>query len=277
MTGITFIRFIRNLAENFDARWPEVEKALAEIRSTLIARGRLTLNVTADSEGITSVNRELAEFIRALPAGGPLPTQWSERKGDSGEGFVAPLQVNFVGKGTDLFALGHKPTGAAQVVARHLSRTWLWENIRVKGGAYGGTCQLDRFGGYITFASWSDPNVLSTLDAYDGSADFLRKVEISETEQTRAVIGMISDLDHYRLPDAKGLVSMQRWMIGMTDEIRQQNRDEVLGTSIADYRAFADVLEAVAAHGRVAVIGSDTAINGANEQRQGLLSVAPIF
>jgi Zn-dependent M16 (insulinase) family peptidase len=88
---------------------------------------------------------------------------------------------------------------------------------------------------------------------------------------------MISDLDHYRLPDAKGLVSMQRWMMGMTDEIRQQNRDEVLGTSIKDYRAFADVLDDVAARGQVSVIGSDAALKGANDERQGLLSVAPIF
>jgi len=277
MTGITFVRFIRDLADNFDARWPEVEKALAEIRDTLFARNRLVFNVTADSDGIGQVDRELPGFVRSLPAGDPVHTAWSARKGDGAEGFVAPLQVNFVGKGADLFALGYKPDGAATVVARHLSRTWLWENIRVKGGAYGGTCQLDRFAGYITFASWSDPNVVSTLDAYDSSGGFLRKLALSETELTRAIIGMISDLDHYRLPDAKGLISMQRWMMGITDEIRQQNRDEVLGTGIADFRAFADVLDTVAAQGQVVVIGSDAALKKANERRQGLLSISPIF
>jgi hypothetical protein len=87
---------------------------------------------------------------------------------------------------------------------------------------------------------------------------------------------MISDLDHYRLPDAKGLVSMQRWMMGITDEIRQQNRDEVLGTDIADFRAFADVLDTVAAQGHVAVIGSDVALKKANDERQGLLAISPI-
>jgi Zn-dependent M16 (insulinase) family peptidase len=276
-TGITFVRFIRNLAENFDARWPEVETALAEIRDTLFARNRVVLNVTADSDGIGRVNRELPAFVRSLPAGAPTYSTWSVRKGDGGEGFVAPVQVNFVGKGADLFALGYKPNGAASVVARHLGRTWLWENIRVKGGAYGGTCQLDQFGGYITFVSWSDPNVVSTLEAYDSSGGFLRNLELSDTELTRAIIGMISDLDHYRLPDAKGLISMQRWMMGMTDEMRQQNRDEVLGAGMADFRAFADVLDAVAANGKVAVIGSDVALKAANEGRQGLLAVSPIY
>jgi hypothetical protein len=275
-TGITFVRFIRNLADNFDARWPEVEKALVEIRDALFARNRLILNVTADGDGIGRVNRELPGFVRSLPAGPSVHSAWSVRNGDGGEGFVAPVQVNFVGKGADLFALGYKPDGAASVVARHLGRTWLWENIRVKGGAYGGTCQLDRFGGYITFVSWSDPNVVSTLEAYDSSSGFLRNVELSDTELTRAIIGMISDLDHYRLPDAKGLVSMQRWMMGITDEIRQQNRDEVLGTNIADFRAFADVLDTVAAQGHVAVIGSDVALKKANDERQGLLAISPI-
>ena len=277
MTGITFVRFIRDLADNFDARWPEVEAALAEIRDTLFASNRLILNVTADGDGIGEVTRELTGFVGSLPDSAPVESAWSVREGDGNEGFVAPLQVNFVGKGADLFALGHKPGGAASVVARHLSRTWLWENIRVKGGAYGGTCQLDQFSGNIVFVSWNDPNVVATLDAYDASSSFLRKVELSDTELTRAIIGAISDLDHYRLPDAKGLVSMQRWMLGMTDEIRQQNRDEVLGTSIGDFRAFADMLEAVAAEGKIAVIGSEAALNKANDKRQGLLATAPIF
>ncbi|MGD9738907.1 MAG: insulinase family protein [Bauldia sp.] len=277
MTGITFVRFIRGLADNFDERWPEIEKAFTEIRETLIARNGLVLNVTADADGIGRVERELSGFVAALPAGTTRTSDWAVRVASGAEGFSAPLQVGFVGKGADLFKLGFQPNGAASVVTRHLARTWLWETVRVKGGAYGGTAQLDRFSGVLTYLSWSDPNVTGTLDNYDASANFLRTVDLSDQELTRAIIGMISDLDLYRLPDAKGLTSMQRWLMGMTDEIRQANRDEVLGTTLADFRAFADVLDAVAAQGNVAVIASEAALKAANAERQGLLTVAPIF
>lgn len=277
MTGITFVRFIRSLADDFDARWPEIERAFAEIRDRLIASAGLVLNVTAEGDGMVQVERELPSFIRALPAGAIHRSDWTTRGGRGAEGFSAAVQVGFVGKGADLFALGYQPTGADSVVVRHMARTWLWEAIRVKGGAYGGTCQLDRFGGGLTYLSWSDPNVTATLDSYDASAGFLRSVALSDQDLTRAIIGMISDLDHYRLPDAKGLISMQRRLMGMTDEIRQQNRDEVLGTTISDFRAFADVLDEVATQGTVAVIASEGALRSANEERQGLLTIAPIF
>jgi Zn-dependent M16 (insulinase) family peptidase len=67
------------------------------------------------------------------------------------------------------------------------------------------------------------------------------------------------------LPDAKGFDSLLRHLIGDTDERRQKIRDEVLGATAADIRAFADALDAIAAHGRMVVLGPEEAITKANE------------
>ena len=73
-------------------------------------------------------------------------------------------------------------------------------------------------------------------------ADFLKRAEPDKTELTRSIIGTIGDIDAYQLPDAKGYTSMQRYLAGETDDIRQRRRDEILGASVADFRAFADAL-----------------------------------
>ena len=68
---------------------------------------------------------------------------------------------------------------------------------------------------------------------------FLKRAEPDKSELTRSIIGTIGDVDAYQLPDAKGYTSMERYLAGETDEIRQRRRDEILGASVTDFRAFA--------------------------------------
>ena len=73
-------------------------------------------------------------------------------------------------------------------------------------------------------------------DVYDGTADFLRKLELDEDALTKAIIGTIGDIDSYQLPDAKGYTAFLRHILGVTDEERQQRREQILGTTLKDFR-----------------------------------------
>ena len=94
---------------------------------------------------------------------------------------------------------------------------------------------------------------------------------------TRGIIGTIGSIDSYQLPDAKGYTSMMRYLIGTTDEERQQIRDEVLGTTAAHFRQFADALEAVKDYGHVVVLGSADAIQKANGELGSRLEVMKVL
>ena len=133
---------------------------------------------------------------------------------------------------------------------------------------------LDHRSGNFTFLSYRDPNLLETLDIYDQTADFLKRAEPDKAELRRNIIGTIGDIDAYQLPDAKGFTSMQRYLALETDEIRQHRRDEILGASVADFRAFADALADLTAHGQVVVLGSEQAIRAVNARRPGFLHVS---
>ncbi|NJN44571.1 MAG: hypothetical protein HC806_07535 [Anaerolineae bacterium] len=119
------------------------------------------------------------------------------------------------------------------------------------------------------YGSYRDPNLLGTLENYDGTSKFLRNLNLSSDELTKAIIGTISDLDGYQLPDAKGYSAFIRHLTGITDENRQKLRDEVLGTTQAHFRAFADVLDELNRQGQVVVLGSAEAIGKANEEKGG--------
>jgi Zn-dependent M16 (insulinase) family peptidase len=168
-----------------------------------------------------------------------------------------------VGKGANLYDLGYRFHGSAKVVTRYLRTAWLWERIRVQGGAYGAFCLFNHLSGVLSFVSYRDPNLLKTLEAFDQTAEFLRTVELTEDELTKGIIGAIGDIDTYLLPDAKGFTSMVWHLTGESREVRQRLREEVLGTTVADFRSFSDALQGVKERGLVKVLGSEGTIQAA--------------
>jgi Zn-dependent M16 (insulinase) family peptidase len=277
MGGVSYLFFLRRLAAQVETDWDAVLSALERIRKTLFDRAAMLCSVTAEAAHWTRLQPLLADFLGVLPHAMAAPAPWQVAGGPLSEGLIIPATVNYVGKGADLYRLGVKPSGANLVIRRYLRTTWLWDKIRVQGGAYGGQCMFDRYSGGFTFVSYRDPNLLGTLDTYDRTANFLRDADINDAELTRNIIGTIGELDTYRLPDAKGFTSMQRYLIGDSDEARQRMREEVLSTTPGDIRSFADALAQLAAQGRVVVLGSEQAIEAANAERQSFLSVSKVM
>ncbi|KRX91254.1 Presequence protease 2, chloroplastic/mitochondrial, partial [Trichinella patagoniensis] len=67
------------------------------------------------------------------------------------------------------------------------------------------------------------------------------------------------------LPDAKGYSSLLRHLLGVTDEEREIRREEILSTSLKDFKEFADVVETVKDKGVVVVVASPQDVAAANE------------
>jgi Zn-dependent M16 (insulinase) family peptidase len=274
--GISNLFFVRQLARAVDDDWPSVLAALKRIRSILLKRGAMLVNVTLDAENWQRVAPLVDEFLVQVPAGVVEKLVWRPATLPSFEALAASSAVNYVGKGANLYALGYSVGGSAEVVTRYLSRTMLWDRVRVQGGAYGGTGQFDHRSGLFIYLSWRDPNLLQTLAVYDQAPQFLRALDLSDDELTKAIIGTISDIDAHRLPDAKGWASLTRYLVGDTVASRQKLRDQVLGTTVADFRALADLLDAVSANGHVVVLGGTAAIEAANRETNGWLTVTSV-
>ena len=139
-----------------------------------------------------------------------------------------------------------------------------------------GERSFDIFSRSFAFTSYRDPNLLGTIDNYDGAASFLRK-PVSQQDLTRSIIGVIGTVDAYRLPDAKGFVSMVWELIGDTEAARQARREQILSATQKDFEALADALDQVARYGRVVVLGSETAIKAANDERGAFLEVTRVL
>ena len=136
---------------------------------------------------------------------------------------------------------------------------------------------FDRFSGTLTFVSYRDPNLMDTLDVFDRSAEFLRDLHLNPDELAKGIIGSIGDLDDYKLPDAKGFASMAYLLSEETEEDRQQIREEILGTTPSDFKAFAEFLEVVRKKGIVKILGSQDAIQQTMEKNPAWLHVTKVL
>jgi presequence protease len=277
MGGVSFLLFLRDLARKVQEDWPGVLANIEELRQILIRRENMLLNVTVDEAGWSQSESKVAAFLDGMPSAPVSKQTWSVNYPPRFEGLIIPAQVNYVGKGANLYDLGYQFHGSAQVISGYLRTSWLWERIRVQGGAYGAFCMFDRLSGTITFVSYRDPNLLKTLDNFDRCVDFLRQTDVRGNELTKAVIGTVGNIDTYLLPDAKGLVAMLRYLTGDTEEHRQKMREEVLATSAADFRAFADVLDHFKREGIVKVLGPQSAIDESSVHNPGWLNTLKVL
>lgn len=277
MGGIEYLFFLRKLSEAVDRNWEGVLEKLETVRSILVSRKGALVNVTLDQEGWHMIKAGVEAFLEALPVRESQITNWLAPEYPKFEGLSIPAQVNYVGKGGNLYSLGYDFHASLMVISNYLRTTWLWERIRVQGGAYGSGLSFDHLSGVLTYWSYRDPNLLKTIGNYDGTAKFLKNLKIDPAELTKSIIGTIGDMDTYMLPDAKGYTSMTRYLMGVTDEERQVHREQVLATTAEDFQAFGEKLKQLNENGLVVVMGSEEAIEAANRVRGGWLKVKKVL
>lgn len=271
MRGVENLFFLRELCERMQNDWPGVRDDLMLLREIVISRHGAVANVTLDAARFEAFTPLLDGLLDTLPVRATPAQAWTPRELPRLEGVVIPAQVNFVGLGVDLSAAGYDFHGSAMVASRHLRMGYLWDRVRVRGGAYGAFCALDRLGGPMTFVSYRDPNTLRTLETFREAASYLRTVDLSAQEMEQAVVGAIGDLDAYMLPDAQGNAAMGRILAGDDEAGRDRMRREILSTTLEDFRQFGEVLSRAMEDAHVVTLGSREALAAMQAELPGMV------
>lgn len=254
--GVAFYKLAEDIEEHFDERKTELIAILKELVSALFRKDTLMVSCTAEKEGFRKA-QELAEVLKEkLPEGGLDVQEQIRAVGQKNEGFQTSAKIQYVARSGNYRTAGFSYTGALRILKVILGYGYLWENIRVKGGAYG--C-MGGFGmqGDTYLVSYRDPHLKRTNQVFEGVADYVRNFTVSQRDMTKYIIGAISDLDTPLTPMAKGLRSLNAFMNGITYEDFQKERDEVLDADQESIRALADLLETVLSQKNICVIGNE--------------------
>ena len=141
-------------------------------------------------------------------------------------------------KAADYTKEGLSYNGALKVLKVIMGYDYLWQNVRVKGGAYGCMSAWARTG-ECYMVSYRDPHLKETLDIFNNAGDYIADFTASDRDMTKYIIGTISDMDTPLTPRAEGNRGLSAYLSNFGDEDLQRERDEVLSTDVNAIRALA--------------------------------------
>ncbi len=257
--GITYYETVKDLEEHFDEKKQTLIAKLKQLTCQIFGTERLLISFTGDQKAFAYAEPVLKEALQKQPAGKKVHEAARISLTRSNEAFTDASQIQYVAKVGNFADHGYHYTGALRILKLILSYDYLWINVRVKGGAYG--CMSGFFrSGETYFVSYRDPNLLKTLEIYDGIPEYLRKFQAGERDMTKYIIGTFSSMDTPLYPEGKGARSMNAYLQDLTEEMLQKDRDEVRNATAEDIRALADMIQSVLLDPSVCVIGNEDAI-----------------
>ena len=265
--GIGFYEAVKKIEEDFEGRKEELIRNLQEISAKIFRADNMLVSYTAAEEGLTPMESAFGKIKDSL---NDAKESGSVTRGAGtsscilhcrkrNEGFKTSSKVQYVARVGNFIDQGAEYTGALQILKVILSYDYLWQNVRVKGGAYGCMSNFNRIGeGYLI--SYRDPHLKKTMEIYEGVVDYLKNFSVSDRDMNKFIIGTISNIDRPMNASAKGSRSMNLYMNRVTEEMIRKERAQILDATQADIRALADVLQAVLNAEQLCVIGSEEKI-----------------
>ncbi len=253
--GYAYYTFVENLVKNFDTQSKDLVSKFAEISKNLFVSENVIYGVTCNTDDYKLLMKELPGFQGKLKQGKIALNDWHFDLKVKNEGIMSSSKVQYVYSGANLKTLGYDFSGKMLVFNRIISRDYLNQQIRVKGGAYGGFSNLSS-SGTLVFASYRDPNLAETYQIYKALPEFVASYTPSERDLTQFIIGTISDLDQPLNVSGKGNQAFSRYFSGLEDAYYQQVRDEVLSTTVEDLKKFKAMIEKVVAQKQICVYGN---------------------
>ena len=256
LKGLGQYRFVESLLENFDEKIDETITVMQDLCRRVFVKERLIVDYTGTMEGLTEIKEVSNEFYKNL-----LYTKESIKGvakiscSPFNEAFKTSGQVQFVCRAGNFKKKGLEYTGALKVLRVMMGYDYLWNNVRVKGGAYGCMSSFMRNGDCF-FVSYRDPNLQRTIDVYEKASEYLKNFVADERTLTQYIIGTISDMDAPLTPASYGTYSLAAYLSGVTDEMIQKDRDEVLNVTQEDIRKLAQYVEAILEDDFVCVVGT---------------------
>ena len=254
-SGYEFYKRLKEFDENFAAKLEEFKKCARALINKLFTRERLTLSVVGNFDTVMC-----EKLINLISCGKKVaPVSKIKPIGMKNEGFIVPAQVGFAGACSTLDFIGEKFDGSYLVLKTILSYEYLWNKIRVQGGAYGAGFLATEAGG-LGYYSFRDPTPAKSTKTYFGSGEFIREFLSRNSDATDAdinkyIIGAVGDAIPLLTPRLKGLKSADAYFSGRSENRDSEILTEILNTDKSALLHLAEELDSLKDKFALCVVG----------------------
>jgi Zn-dependent M16 (insulinase) family peptidase len=256
-SGLEQLQATANLlrdAESSPERLQELIEKLRLIQSFAISSSNLRVRMVCEPESAARNESTLQKWISRLPqTQSPVSNLTTSAFKSADKAFYdMPYKVYYSGQATQTVPFVDPSSAPLSVLSQLLTHNYLHPEIREKGGAYGAGASNGPIKGIFTFMSYRDPNPLNSLKVFKNSGIFARDRAWSEREIEEAKLGIFQGLDAPVSVDDEGA---RYFMSGVTHEMDQRWREQVLDVTAKDVNAAADKFLVNASRQATCVLG----------------------
>lgn len=251
ISGIGYLEFVRDILNNFDAKKSEIVNSLNNVIKFVFTKERFLNRFTGSKECFDN-SLAKAELLYDLLPNNEVTLKSDFKADNKNEGFKSQFDVNYVSR---VGMYNEKFNGAMYVLNNALSLDYLWNEVRVHGGAYGCMLQTPPTG-IIGFLSYRDPNIKRTNLVYEGAVDYIKNFNPNDEELLKYKIGAIGSLDSVMHNSVKGDTAQRDYLCGNSYEIKAKYRTEAINSTNEDLRNLSTKFKEALASNSICVIGN---------------------
>ncbi|MEZ7741676.1 insulinase family protein [Gemella sp. 20925_1_85] len=248
-----FYMFINELVSNYEQSSDKIKEQLYTVTNLIFNQARLLVNFVGNKEEYANFKETISSYLTKYP------TELDKQKGfeikleDQGysEGFYFDSLVQYVGVGYNI----NDYTGTHLVLRHILSLDYLWNNVRVKNGAYGSGVIFNAFGDFNLW-SYRDPNLTETLEIYFNINNYVANIDADEKDLNKYIIGTLNSLDVLMSPSAQAAYSLNKYITNSPFEVYDKLVNEIKNTTVEDLRKLAIEFENMKSKAYTCVLGS---------------------
>ncbi|MBQ9902502.1 MAG: insulinase family protein [Clostridia bacterium] len=259
LQGHSFYKFLCGLLSEYDARKDELVASLDAIRESLLDRDGWTYAYVGEESFLPQAVSMTEDFIKLLSEKNSSVLCEIPLSEKHSAGLYSPSQVQYAALCGRLPAEAFEKRGYLMVLRHLLDTDYLWQNIRVLGGAYGCGVGFERSGAAV-MVSYRDPNLDETYACYRNAVEYIQSLEMDERTFRQFVIGALNSLDRPRPTYIKGFAQIQREMCGVTLEEAERVRKQIISATPEDIKGLIPLLESWLAGATETVIGGEQKI-----------------
>ena len=263
LSGVDFYLFLRDLLEHFDERLDGLRAKLAELAGRIFVADGCMASFTGSDEDFDAYWAAAGDLGLGAGDGASSGTLVVPEPRDRHEAFVIPSDICFAARACDPRRLGIDVTGAWAVAANALSYDYLWNEIRVKGGAYG--CGFRAAGERQTaFYTYRDPAVDPSIERVERAGEWLGSFEPDEAAFEGFIVSCVSGMDAPVKPYALTKRRNTTYLAGLDPHAREERRAQMLAATPGELRSLGADVTRIAAASPTCVFGGRDVIAKSN-------------
>ena len=258
MVGSSFIQWVKAQCAANDGQLDELAAQLKAVAGKAFCAKRLTVSLSSNAEKLIN------PVLCALPKGSASGSAQLTPNTTDQIGLPIPAPIGFASKASNIKNYGGSFHGSIYVLANVLNFSYLWNEIRVQGGAYG--CGFaGRDDGDMFFYTYRDPQPGRSLNVFDKAVDFVRSFCAQKMDLTPMILGSMAGADPLLNTQMKITVAENRYFKGITYEDVCRVRHELISTTHEDLLALTDVLKYVAEDHAVCIVAGQPLLEACGE------------